>query len=142
MLSRPEVADSSTVGADLASHALDRLDGLLEGLDEASASLAAPPGEAWDRAAILAMVQYADDPQYGATGPGGLRALPVALDEAGIEVLRQEAAELDGRDDPILAFEQFAGIEDRFEHVEAKLQSLLLYIDGKIQAELDRIRGR
>jgi hypothetical protein len=94
MLSRPEVADSATVGRDLSSHVLDRLDGLLEGLDEAASSLMAPGREAWDRAAILAMVQHKDDARYATTGPVGLRALPVTLDEAGVEVLRQEAEAL------------------------------------------------
>lgn len=142
LLARAEVADAESLGADLAEHLTDRLDGLDDGLAEAAKELGATADDPWDPAAILSLVQVKDDARYVLSPPSELRNVPISLTASGLRRLRLRAEALQRVSDPIAAFNEFADVEDLFEPVEAELHSLLAYIDREVQREIDRIRGK
>lgn len=61
---------------------------------------------------------------------------------ASIEALRVRISELDRASDRMDAFQLFAEIEEAIEPIEAEVRMLVRYVDGMIQNEIDRRRGK
>lgn len=131
------------VTGDLADHVVDRLDQMNEVLSFAAPFIRdAHPGQAWDEEAVLHFVQIEDE-RFAALGSAEqCRSYPVPAPIGALSDWRQRAEELRSADDVLAAFVQFAAVEDQMEPVETKCLELAAAIDGAIQDEVDRRRGK
>jgi hypothetical protein len=131
------------VTEDLAEHVTDRLDQLDEVLTFATPFIAdAHPGQYWDEEAVFHFVQIDDDRFAAFATVEQCRSYPVPVRFERVGDWRRRAEALRSAGDVLAAFGQFADIEDEMEPVETRCLELATAIDGAIQDEVDRRRGK
>lgn len=130
------------LGIALGNHLDDRLQAMLEGLEEIVGFISdGPTHEEWDTETALVLVQV--DDQTGAfMTPDEARRTKVSFTLDDLGALRVRAQALAHETDPVRAFAEFAGVEDAFEPVEVKVEEALIAIDREIQLQIDIARGK
>lgn len=130
------------LGIALGNHLDDRLQAMLEGLNEIVGFIFHGSfSEPWDVETALVLIQVDDQTGAFMTPEEARRTrVPFTLDDVG--VLRGRAQALAHEIDPVRAFAEFADIEDAFEAVEGDLGRALIAIDDEIQLQIDIARGK
>jgi hypothetical protein len=144
LLEAAGLATQRELGTILGSHIHARLDELIEDVEFiASWHREVNQDESWDLEAVLGVVSLRSPTDYRYV----LLTSDLARRVAGykpelLDGLRELAEGLAQVEDQLSAFALFADIEDIFEPLEAKVKDLAVHVDGAIQYEIDRARGK
>lgn len=142
LLATSGMEEQDQLGIALSSHLDDRLQALLDGAEEIAGNLTAPAGEGWETETALVLVQVEDARRAAMMTPSVARHTRVPFTIEDLWHLRSRAQALTDQPEPVVAFAEFADIEDAFEPVEAKVEEVLIAIDREIQMQIDIARGK
>lgn len=142
LLEMSGVQTQEDLGRELANHLEDRLQAMLDGLQEVVDYISSgPSSEEWDAETALALVQI-EDRRGPFLTPQEARRVRVPMSMRMLRDLQARVRHLADERDQVTAFAAFADIEDAFEPVEVKLQRDLYDIDREIQLQIDIARGK
>jgi hypothetical protein len=136
--SRVALTDHSTT-ISLAQHMTSRIDGLLDDL-----RFVAENSKFSTLSEALVASQYCGGVKRGAIDPhqSPFASYAAPHELRFVEDLRSEVSEIHGSCDRFEAFRRFSLVESRFEELERDVRDMVVAVDGAIQMEIDRSRGK